>query len=132
MGEAPTEIPARTTGVVPPTATTQPKPPRGILGYLDLIIRGGALVALVVSAPFVLFVFAMGAGNMRSGSDTLFVVFLFLLLLVAAGVIVISSVAPQLFLRRFSRLRTLGPILGRAPAYVFLVLSLGIFGSWFL
>lgn len=132
MSEAPTEMPAAATGVVPPAAAAKPKPPRGILGYLDLIIRGGALVGLLVAVPFAFFVLLMGAGGIRSGSDWLFFAILCLLLLAAAGLIVISSVAPQLFLRRFSRLRTLGPILGRLPAYVFLVLSLGIIWRWFL
>ena len=132
MSEAPTEMPAAATGVVPPAAAAKPKPPRGILGYLDLIVRGGALVGLVVAAPFAFFVLLMGAANVRGGSEALFAAFLFLLLLAAAGFIVISSVAPQLLLRRFRSMRTFGPALGRVPAYVFFVLSLGIIWSWFL
>jgi hypothetical protein len=132
MSETPTEIPAAATGVVPPAATTQPKPPRGFLGFLDLFVRGGALVALVVAAPFAALVLMMGTAGIRSGSDSLVFAVMVLLVLAAAGLVVISSVAPQLLLRRFGTLKTLGPILGRVPAYVFLVLSLGIVGSWFL
>lgn len=129
MSEAPTGIPATTTGVVPPAATTQPKPTRGVLGFLDLIVRGGALVGLVVLAPIAFFLLLMGTAAIKSGSDVILAAIVFFLVLAAAGLIMLSSVAPQLFLGRFSRLRTLQPVLGRVPANVFFVLSLGIIGN---
>jgi hypothetical protein len=84
---------------------------------LDYLIRGLTLAAI---APLMLvggYVILMGAGSPSGGSWVLLVGFGMLVLI--AGVVAISAIAPQLLTRRLPLPETARLLLSRVPVYFF-------------